>query len=189
MEAIKHEQQLISDCQQGLTDSFGKLYDTYIERIYAFVYYKTHHRETAEDLTSKAFVKALKNIKKFNADRGTFQAWLYQIARNTVIDHYRAQKNDKNIEDVWDMTNGEDVSDIVHTSLELEKVSKYLQTLQSEQRDILIMRLWQGMSHKEIADALGKSEASCKMAYSRALSELRQQDIFAALLLLGVLLV
>lgn len=56
------EQQVISQCQQGQLDGFGQLYDLYIKKIYNFIYYKTHHQQTAEDLTSQTFLKALSKI-------------------------------------------------------------------------------------------------------------------------------
>src|SRR6056297_2278284 len=88
----QRESQAINNCQQGQLDSFNWLYERYIKKIYNFIYYKTMHQETAEDLTSQTFIKALNKINSFDSEQGTFQAWLYKIARNTVIDHYRTQK-------------------------------------------------------------------------------------------------
>ena len=166
---------IIKKCQSGDPRQFGILYDRYIRKIYDFIYFKTHHKETAEDLTSKTFMKALSNLGRFNADIGTFQAWLYRIARNTVIDHYRTAKIDKNIEDVWDLSGNEDLARDVDTRASLKKVEQYLKKLAPEQRDIIIMRVWQGMSHFEIAEALGKTEASVKMKFSRAMIRLRRE--------------
>ena len=139
------------------------------------MYYKTTHKETAEDIVSTVFMKALGKINGFDSQKGTFQAWLYQVARNTVIDHYRTRKMEANIEDVWDLAGNEDVERDTDARLKLEKVEQYLKKLKSEQRDIIIMRVWQNMSHLEIAQALGKSEASVKMKYSRAITTLRQE--------------
>lgn len=93
----------LKKCQKGELEAFGFLYDNYIKKIYDFIYYKTHHQETAEDLTNATFMKALENIRKFNLQEAYFPAWLYKIARNTVIDHYRTQKNHNNIDDAWDI--------------------------------------------------------------------------------------
>lgn len=169
-----NDNSIITACQNGDMERFGELYDRYIKKIYDFIYYKTHHKETAEDLTSKAFMKAVEKISSFQTDKGTFQAWMYQIARNTVIDHYRTQKLDANIDDIWDLGSHEDLERDYDTREKLKEVGQYLQTLNSEQREIVIMRVWQGLSHREIADILGKSEASVKMNYSRTIRSLRE---------------
>jgi RNA polymerase sigma-70 factor (ECF subfamily) len=169
------DNEIVRLCQSGQMDKFGLLYDKYIRRIYDFIYYKTTHKETAEDLTSLAFMKALEKIGSFNLEKGTFSAWLYQIARNTVIDHYRTKKSAQNIEDIYDLAGDENIDRDLDTKLKLEKIEKYLALLKPEQRDLIIMRVWQEMSYNEIACALGKSEDACKVAFSRAISKLRME--------------
>jgi RNA polymerase sigma-70 factor, ECF subfamily len=168
------ETKIILACQEGRLEEFGRLYDAYIKKIYDFIYYKTTHKETAEDLTSATFMKALEKIKTFSSGKGTFQAWLYQIARHTVIDHYRTKKEAVDIADIWDLAGKEDIEQDLDVKAKLADVEKHLANLKSEQRDIIIMRVWQELSYREIAETLGKSEASCKMAYSRAITTLRQ---------------
>jgi len=175
----------IDRCQQGDVSAFGELYDTYIKKIYDFVYYKTLHRETAEDLTSVVFTKALEHINSFTNTEGSFSAWLYRIARNTVIDHYRTRKIEKDVDDVWDLSSSEDVAHDTDVRLKLEKAEKLLGVLTSEQRDIVIMRLWQDMTHADIATVIGKSEGAVKVAYSRAITKLRGE--MSALLILLML--
>ncbi len=167
-------------------DNFGKLYDEYIKKIFNFIYYKTHHKETAEDLTSETFIKALNNLDSFNENKGSFSTWIYQIARNTVIDFYRTQKHYVNIDDIWDLSKEEDILRDLDTVKKLEDIKEYLKTLKNEQREIVILRVWEGMSYKEISEAMGKSEASCKMAFSRTIKILREQmplSIFLTMLL------
>jgi len=169
--------------QAGDKNAFGELYEIYIKKIYDFIYYKTHHHQTAEDLTSLVFVKALEKINNFKIDEtSSFQAWLYQIARNTVIDYYRTDKKQINIEDVWDLAQDEDFEFDLDTKMQLEEIKKHLANLKSKQRDIVIMRVWQEMSYKEIAAIMGESEANCKMIFSRALVKLKEEMPLAVLL-------
>lgn len=170
-----NEQEIIKACQNGELAQFGQLYDAYIKKIYDFIYYKTTHKETAEDLTSQTFFKALEKIKTFSPERGNFSSWIYQIARNTVIDHYRTKKEAIDIEDVWDLAGREDIERDLDLKGKLEKIEKYLGTLKHEQREIIIMRVWQDLSYQEIAAILCKSEASCKMVFSRAIIALRKE--------------
>jgi RNA polymerase sigma-70 factor, ECF subfamily len=177
---LNEEQGAIKACQAGKTEEFGRLYDAYIRKIYDFIYYKTTHKETAEDLTSLTFMKALEKIGSFSPAKGSFKSWLYQIARHSVIDHYRTKKKAANVDDIWDLSGDEDLERDLDAKTKLTEVEKYLHKLKGEQRDIIIMRVWQEMSYAEIAGVLGKSEASCKMAYSRAIALLRQNITLAA---------
>jgi len=181
---MSDEEKLISRCQQGELEKFGLLYDKYIKKIYDFVYYKTMHKETAEDLVSQIFMKALSKIMDFKFNQGTFQAWLYRIARNSVIDHYRTKKQDINIEDVWDLAGDADLERDIDNREKLKAVEKYLAKLKPSQREIIVLRVWQELSYKEIADITGKSEDSCKMAYSRAINRLRREVPIAIYILL-----
>ncbi len=172
---MQAEKQAIQSCQKGNLKEFGILYDIYVKRIHDFVYFKTYHKETAEDLTSKTFMKALENIKNYDAKIGTFSSWLYRIARNTVIDHYRTSKNTSDIEDVWDLSSDQDIQLDFEAKEDLAKVKAHLAKLSPENRDIVILRVWQEMSYAEIAEVLGKSEGSCKMMFSRTIAKLKKE--------------
>lgn len=74
-------------------EAFGALFDRWLPRIYGYVYKRVGHRETAEDLTSKAFEKAWNAIGSFDPGRGTWSSWVYRIATNVLFDHYRAAKD------------------------------------------------------------------------------------------------
>lgn len=179
-----NDAQLVEACQRGDTDAFGRLYDAYVRRIYDFIYYRTHHRETAEDLASDVFMKAFAKIGDFDGRKGTFSSWLYRIARNRVIDHYRTDKKTDDIDDVWDLLQSDaDVARDAETRERLREVETYLAALPAAQRDIVIMRAWDGLSYAEIAETIGKSESACKMAFSRAVAALRKNAPVAALLL------
>jgi len=166
---------VIKECQHGRIERFTKVYDAYIKKIYNFIYHKTMHRETAEDLTSTVFMKALENIQSFDESKGSFNAWLYRIARNTVIDHYRTSKDVMDIADAWGLSSKEDILRSVESNEQLERVRGYLETLKPQHREIIIMRVWDQLSYKEIADITGLTEANCKMTFSRAIRRLRDE--------------
>jgi RNA polymerase sigma-70 factor (ECF subfamily) len=179
-----NETAVIGECQRGDFSRFSLLYDAHIRRIYNFIYYKTHHKETAEDLTSDTFVKALTRIGQFTPGRA-FSSWLYGIAQNAVIDYYRAKKPGVSIDDVWDLHSNEDIARDADIKMKLESVREHLALLPSRERDVVIMRVWQEMSYKEIAEVLGTSEANSKMIMSRALKKLKASmplALFLALL-------
>jgi len=158
----------------GDRNAFGRLYDLHIRDIYDFVYYKTHHRETAQDLTSQTFMKALRSISSFDANQASFKTWLYTIARRTVIDHYRKTKPTLDIEDAFDLADDTDIERDVHLSQLMDQVQPLLAQLTAQQREIVLLRLWQGKSYEEIADIVGKSESACKMLFSRTMRVLQK---------------
>jgi len=168
-----NDSSLISNYLKGNSKAFEKLYKKYIEKIYRFVFYKTMHKETAEDLTSTIFFKALNKLASFDDTKSKFQTWLFNIARNTVIDHYRTKKPNQNIEDFWGIADNHKLDSIVENNLKIEDVKKVLQTLNTEQREIVILRVWEGLSYKEIAKIIGKSENACKVSFSRTASKLK----------------
>jgi len=170
---MQEELSVIKACQQGNHKEFGRLYDIYIRRIYDFIYYKTFHKETAEDLASKTFLKALENVSRFNPEIGSFSSWVYRIARNTVIDHYRTKKTHADIEDFWDLSEKEDLDAALDKKEMVAKLRAHLSKLSSSQRDVIIMRVWQEMSYAEIAAITGQSEAGCRMMFSRAVNRLK----------------
>ncbi len=176
---------IIELCKNGDKESFSLLYDLYFNKIYNFVYYKTSHKETTEDLVSVTFLKALEKINKFKSNKGTFQAWLFRIARNTVIDYYRKRKTVYDISDVWDFKSNDNFLKDIQQKKEVEKIIEFMKTLTSMQREIIILRIWENMSYKDIAEIMGKSEASCKMLFKRSIEIIKKEiPLFIILFLL-----
>ncbi len=186
---MDNEIQIIKECQSGRLEMFGALYDSYFRKIYDFIFYRTLHKESAQDLTSQTFFKALGSIGSFDPDKGQFSSWLYRIAKNNVIDHYRSSRKDIDIEDVWDLYDHD--KDDLHLSVEnresIDRVKDYLKFLKLDQRQIVLMRVWDEMSYAEIAQTLGKSEDSCKMMFSRVMARMREEKNLLIICLLLLL--
>ena len=162
-------------CQSGETEAFGVLYDKYLDPIYRFIFYKTFSKEVAEDLTSDVFHKALEKIASFEASRGDFSTWLYRIARNRVIDYYRTKKVHEPIDDAFDIGVDERTPETLDAIRSLGQVTKYLETLDAKQREIIMLRVWEERSYREIAAVVGGTEDSVKMAFSRSIRAVREQ--------------
>ena len=176
MAMIYTEQEIASlarAAQAGQAEAFGKLYDAFIRKLYDFIYYKTLNKEVAEDITSTVFMKAWKNIQQCNAD--SFLAWLYTIARRAVIDYYRQHRENRDIDDCWDLASEEDFIGQIDGHLKIESIKEAMRSLKNEDREIIIMRFWMDLTFKEIAQRVGKKEGAVKMALSRSLTSLRLQ--------------
>ena len=161
--------------KSGESAAFGEIYDRYAEKIYRFVYYKTWSKETAQDIVSDVFTKALDRIDSYDARKGTFSAWLYRIARNNVIDRYRTRRETVDIDDVFDLGHDDRTVERLDAEATLLKVKEYLKDLSPKQREIVILRVWEELSYKEIAEIVGGTEGSVKMAFSRTIREVREK--------------
>ncbi len=175
---------ILAAVTRGELDAFTKLYDMYLERIYRFVYYRLPHKEIAEDITSDVFVSALEKIASYNPNKASFATWLYTIARNKIIDHARKSKPVEIIEQAFDLSSGDNPAKDASQALDIAKAKEYLNTLDQTQRDIVIMRIWDELSHKEIAAVLNMSEAAVKMNYSRTIAKMQTHFTHAAAILL-----
>jgi RNA polymerase sigma factor (sigma-70 family) len=177
----------IKQCQNGDLDAFATLYDNYVKRIYDFIYYRTSHKQTAEDLTSVTFTKAFQNIKSFRSDTGLFSSWLYKIARNTVIDHMRTNKPTVDLDAAVNSPAKDNVAGETELKDRLQQVKTYLNKLSEDQRDIVVMRLWDELTYAEIANVTGKSEGNCKVIFSRVMAKMQKELIPILLYLFFIL--
>ena len=165
------------------SETFAHFYEEFAQPVYAYLYYRTRNKAIAEDLTSQTFLKALEKFDCFDESKGGFKCWIYQIARNTLVDHYRAAKPIRDLETVFDLAGEEDVEEEVKRSESRERVQKALHCLNENQRELVIMRLWDELTFKEIAEFLEKTEASIKMTFYRALQDVEKQLTLLSMLL------
>lgn len=172
---LEGEENIVKKARQGKPDAFGLLYDHYHSSIYRFVLLKVGRREDAEDLTHQVFMNAWQNIGNYKSQGFPFSSWLYQIARNQVIDFYRTRKNDLKIEDLDpDFIVAPALSAfIAERNFEMEKVMAAVRKLKPEYQDVIIMRFVEDLPLKEIAEVLGKSEGAVKLIQHRAIKQLR----------------
>jgi RNA polymerase sigma-70 factor (ECF subfamily) len=183
---ISAEQQieidLVEASKLGDQEAFSCLYDLYIKKIYNFIYYKTLNRVVAEDICSEVFLKVWQKLQQFQG--GNFSAWLYTIARNSVSDHYRHEQQNFNIDDCWDLADKHNFLDQIDNDLNFDKVRVALSALKQEEREILMMRFWQDLSFKDIAEQLGKNEGAIKMSCGRSLNKIKNNIPLAIFIVL-----
>ena len=151
-----------------------------------FVYYRVGHKQTAEDLTSTVFTKAFLKFKTFDSN-AQFSNWIISIARNTVIDHYRTSKVSLDLDEAFNMSDSTNISKDYELKEKLVEARKYLDKLPIEQRDLVIMRLWDGLNYEEIAVILGKKESALRVNFSRIMSKMQKEMVFS-LILIGILI-
>ena len=171
------EEKLIASAIGGDSSAFGLLYDYYQPMIYRFVVLKVSRREEAEDITHQVFLNAWQNVRRYEHRGHPFSSWLYRIARNQIIDHYRAQKEEVSLEKLA----LEDIAVLPQVSaadpsakLETERVLRAVRKLKAEYQDVIILRFIEDLSIKETASALKKTEGAVKLMQHRAMQELKK---------------
>jgi RNA polymerase sigma-70 factor (ECF subfamily) len=177
------EKQIIQKCQNGDLEEFDRLYKYYFDRIYRFVAYRVLDKQIAEDITSQTFFKALKSIKGFSAGKGNFSSWIYRIARNNIIDYYRGNKSNLDISEMWNLRSSDNLENEVETQEKIGQALDALKKLTKEHQEILIMRIWDNLPYKEIALITGKSEANCKVIFSRSIQKLKKEVVLSLVIM------
>jgi|SRR3989344_1243806 len=156
-------------------EGFTKIYQDYIEKIYRFVYLKVNTRDSAEDITSKVFLKCWEAYKDTKIDN--MNAFLYRTANNAVIDYYR-ENSKKNIISSEYMASFADMKpsafDRSAVSAEVERIKLALNEIKKEYQDIIIWHYLEDMTIKEIAELTGKTEGNVRVMAHRGLAALRK---------------
>ncbi len=168
------EEELVAQAVQGDPQAFATLYDVYVDRIYRFVLLRVGDRQTAEDLTSQTFLKAWEHLGRFESRGASFRAWLFRIARNLVIDHYRTQKESVPLDAIADSFSGQaiDMEEKLETRLEVEQIAAALAQLTGEQQQVLTLKFIEGMSTEEVAQVMGKRPGAVRALQMRGLQAL-----------------
>jgi len=174
---IDGEEQLIKSAVGGDSSAFGSLYDRYQPAIYRFIVVKVGSREEAEDITHHVFLSAWQKVSTYKHRGHPFSSWLYQIARNLVIDHYRAKKDDISLDKLDpDSSIIPAVAQLdLSVKLQLDKVHRAIAELKAEHQDVIILRFVEDLPLKEVAAILKKSEGAIKLAQHRAIKELKKK--------------
>lgn len=168
------EKAVFEAAQQGDNHAFGKLYDYHFDAIFRFVYYRTNHQETAEDLTEEVFLKAFRSLGGLKGGPEKLRGWLYAIARNTVIDHYRKSNETVSLDTLEQLPSYEtSVVNLMEASADTAALLKTLQQLSPDQQSILKLRFFEDFSISEIATLLNKSEGNIRIIQHRGLQQLK----------------
>lgn len=163
-------------CQQGDLSSFGPLYEALVRRVYDFVWYRIMDQSLAEDIVSDVFTKALAKIKTFaGATEGEFAAWIFTIARNSITDQWRKKPQETvDIETIAaTLGQNEEFGVMEDRRQAIKSALEWLNQLSKDQRDIVVMRIWDDLSYAQIAAITHKSQDSCKQIVSRALKAIQ----------------
>jgi RNA polymerase sigma-70 factor (ECF subfamily) len=170
---IDCERSLVAACRSD-PSAFGRLYDFYAPRILGFVYRRVRDYTLAEDLTSVTFQRAFENVRRASFRNQSFGGWLYRVASNAVIDHYRRDRRTMSLALLLGRDDFSDTCvDILASALDRDEIRRGLYAVPEMHREVLILRYFDDLDADEICVILGCSKEALSGKLQRALRALR----------------
>ena len=176
-ESTANVRRLVERAQEGEREALEELYLIHFDRIYSYLHMSVGNRHDAEDLTTQTFLKMLESIGKFRFRAAPFSAWLFRIAHNLAMDHFRAARRWQPEEDVPEPHGSEELSaeDEAMHSIGRASMLELIDELSPEQRQVLTLKFVFNFGNSEVATILGKTEGAVKSLQHRALVSLQKQ--------------
>ena len=161
-------------------EAYAVLYEQYMPKVYRYISFRITDENIAQDLTSVVFEKALTKFSAFNPQKASFSTWIFTIARNTVIDHYRVyKKHEDSVPDVEVKATGQYPSpeDEAIKSEYTRRLRLFLARLNKREQEAIILKYSNGMSNREIAEILYLTESNVGSILCRTIRKLRNSFV------------
>ena len=173
----EHVRGLVERAQAGDREALEELYLIHFDRIYSYLHVSVGNRHDAEDLTTQTFLKMLEKIGSFRWQSAPFSAWLFRIAHNLAMDHFRANRRWQPEEDVPEPEPDEVTSAETGAleSIGRRSMLELIEDLSPEQQQVLTLKFVFNFANAEAATILGKTEGAIKSLQHRALVSLQKQ--------------
>lgn len=151
--------------------SAEEIYKEYRDKVFSYVRSKVNNYQDAEDLCEDVFVKVYQKLDKYDETKSAFSTWIYNITKNTVIDFYRSNRIEYELFDNYDYISEEDDS---INDLDIELLTKALNNLSQELRDLIILRYYDDLPLTEVSKRMNISYGMIKVKHREALSILKK---------------
>jgi RNA polymerase sigma-70 factor (ECF subfamily) len=176
-ESAERVRRLVERAQDGERDALEELYLIHFDRIYSYLHMSVGNRHDAEDLTTQTFLKMLEAIGRFRWQSAPFSAWLFRIAHNLAMDHFRAARRSQPEEEVPEPPGSEEASaeEEAMQSIGRQSMLELIDKLSAEQQQVLTLKFVFNFPNAEVATILGKTEGAIKSLQHRALVSLQKQ--------------
>lgn len=165
---------LVDRAKGGDAEAFGGLYDRFQPEIVRYLTHRTRDADAAEDLAQQVFLKAWQAIPRYE-DRGVpFKAWLYRMAHNQMVDHFRSRRPTSDLEGV-DLPVDSEAETLLLEGEMQEALKGALERLTEDHRQVLVLRFLMEKSAREIGEIMGRKEVTIRGLQMRALQALRRE--------------
>ncbi|MDQ4082136.1 MAG: sigma-70 family RNA polymerase sigma factor [Actinomycetota bacterium] len=174
--APEDERALIERAQAGDREALERLYLLHFDRVYSYLHMSVGNRHDAEDLTTHTFLKMLEAIPRYRVGSAPFSAWLFRIAHNLAMDHFRAARRWQPEQEVPEPADEEPSAEAAAMhDLGRESMLELIETLSQDQKQVLALKFVLNFSNADAATILGKTEGAVKSLQHRALVSLEKR--------------
>lgn len=165
---------LVDRAKGGDADAFGALYDRYQPEITRYLQARVRDRDLAEDLAQQVFLKAWQAIPRFERRGAPFKSWLYRMAHNQMVDHFRTNRPTTDLEGVEVAQEPEAEATVLRAELH-DRLHEALGRLSEDHRQVLVLRFLMEHSAREIGEVMQRKEVTVRGLQMRAIRALRQE--------------
>jgi RNA polymerase sigma-70 factor (ECF subfamily) len=164
-----------SELSRPDADALSELFELYYDRIARYIASRVGNRQTAEDMAGDVFVRVVESFGSYQERGLSVQAWLFRIAHNLVIDHYRrnARRHTVPIEDAAELVGALSPSGEVELRLSMERVNEMIEHLNPGQQEVIALRFVGGLSAEEAGTVMGRTPGAIRELQRTALKALR----------------
>src|SRR5437868_3064768 len=173
----KRVRALVERAQKGDRAALEELYLIHFDRIHSYLHVSVGNKHDAEDLTTQTFLKMLESINRFRWQSAPFSAWLFRIAHNLAMDHFRARRRWQPEEEVPEAPGSEEPSAELEAmqSIGRQSMLELIEKLSPEQQQVLTLKFVFNFPNADVATILDKTEGAIKSLQHRALASLQKQ--------------
>jgi len=172
--AERSDAELIALAQRGESEAFGELYRRYLDPIFRYLRVRVSDSGLAEDLSEMVFLRAFESVGSYKERGHPFSAYLYRVARNLLVDHYR-RREEVPLDQEPELAGADDVAGEVGRRDQLRSVLAALRLLPQDHQEVIRLRVVLGLTTAEVASWMGRSEGAVRVLLHRALKSLREQ--------------
>ncbi len=176
-ESTENVRKLVDRAQKRDRAALEELYLIHFDRIYSYLHVSVGNKHDAEDLTTQTFLKMLEKIGRFRWQSAPFSAWLFRIAHNLAMDHFRSRRRWQPEAEVPEPLDSEEPSAELEAmqSIGRESMFELIEKLSPEQQQVLILKFVFNFPNGDVANILDKTEGAIKSLQHRALASLQKQ--------------
>ena len=173
---LREIESLVRKAKKGDAEAFGQIYDKFVVPIYRYIYYRVSRSE-AEDLTELVFLRAWEKRRSYSKQKGnSFNSWVFRIAHNAVVDHYRTKTKTETCELSEEIPESRVAADPVanlENKFEQQSLILALRELPQLQQQVVILKFVNGFENEEISEVVEKSVGAVRVIQFRALNRLK----------------
>jgi len=184
--SVAEERALVERATRGDQRAIGRLYDAYVTPLYRFCLARVGNETDAEDLTEEVFLKIMRAVNRFEwrplplgangEERSPFRAWLFRIARNHVVSHYRRNASRPTAGEVpdWIEDDRRGPAEMTEIAMTVDEVFAAVELLPQAQREVILLRFGSGLTVAETAEALEKNQTNVKVLQHKGVKRLKE---------------